>query len=110
MADWAQVVLLVACLVIGAACCLMVRRQCQRCGCGKQQTTATVVTTASFLLFLLLYFVPDHFPVLCLPVALGISLLVLDLLVFITAVVATLCLEQRKELDSFVDTVVPPDA
>lgn len=110
MAGWVQVMLLAACLVIGAVCSYLVQRQCQRNGCSQQQTMSTVVATVSCLLFLLLYFVPDHFPVLGVPMLIGITLVVLDLLVFIAAVIATIFINRRKELDSFVDTVVPPDS
>ncbi|MEK7637629.1 MAG: hypothetical protein AAB402_04575 [Patescibacteria group bacterium] len=110
MPGWVQVVLLVVCLVICAGCSLLVRRQCRGSGCDQRQTTATVIATATFLLFLLLYLVPDHFPTLGMPIDLGITLVVLDLLAFVAAIIATVWLDRRKDIAAFIEDSTPPES
>lgn len=110
MPGWIQVVLLVICLAVCALGSLLVQRQCQRRGCDRRQAAATVIATATFLLFLLLYLVPDHFPTLGMPIGLGITLVVLDLLAFVAAVIAAIWLDRRKDIAAFIEDITPPES
>ncbi|MEK7537535.1 MAG: hypothetical protein AAB619_00995 [Patescibacteria group bacterium] len=110
MPGWVQVVLLVVYLAVCTLGSLLVQRQCRRSGCDRRQTAATVIATATFLLFLLLYLVPDHFPTLGMPIDLGITLVVLDLLAFVAAIIATVWLDRRKDIAAFIEDSTPPES
>ncbi len=110
MPVWVQVVLLALCLAVGVVISLTVRRKCQRWGYDRRQTNVTVTTTATACLFFLLYAMPDCFPALGVPTDLGLTLIGLDVLVFVIAAVMTIWLDRRKDIATFIDHLTPPES
>lgn len=109
MAAWVQVALFVTCLLAIAVASMIVRHRCRRQQCSVMMTKSTVIATATGLMFLVLFLIPDHFPILGIPTAGGIALIAIDVLLFLASAMYCIIVDRNPEIREYLKSLMPPE-